>query len=109
MSAKAPELLYVSARGRSNAYASQQQKTNLRFLMQYNEHQLAQLAATVAAGLARGSDLLDPCGDREKIRASARELARVSLLVARHILVGAHCAALKVDELELLYDDADFL
>lgn len=77
--------------------------------MQYNEHQLAQLAATVAAGLARGSDLLDPCGDKEKIRASARELARVSLLVARHILVGAHCAALKVDELELLYDDADFL
>jgi hypothetical protein len=31
------------------------------------------------------------------------------LLIARHILVGAHCAALKVDELELLYDDADFL
>jgi hypothetical protein len=77
--------------------------------MQYNEHQLAQLAATVAAGLARGSDLLDQVGDKDKIRASARELARVSLLVARHILVGAHCAALKVDELELLYDDADFL
>jgi hypothetical protein len=77
--------------------------------MQYNEHQLAQLAATVAAGLARGSELLDQSGDKGKIRASARELARVSLLVARHILVGAHCAALKVDELELLYDDADFL
>jgi hypothetical protein len=77
--------------------------------MQYNEHQLAQLAATVAAGLARGSNLLDQAGDKDKIRASARELARVSLLVARHILVGAHCAALKVDELELLYDDADFL
>ncbi len=77
--------------------------------MQYNEHQLAQLAATVAAGLARNSDLLQQHGDKEKIRAAARELARVSLLVARHILVGAHCAALKVDELELLYDDADFL
>jgi hypothetical protein len=77
--------------------------------MQYNEHQLAQLAATVAAGLAQGSDLLDQTGDKEKVRASARALARVSLLVARHILVGAHCAALKVDELELLYDDADFL
>ena len=77
--------------------------------MQYNEHQLAQLAATVAAGLARGSDLLDFSSDRDKIRASARELARVSLLVARHILAGAHAAALKVDELELLYDDADFL
>jgi hypothetical protein len=77
--------------------------------MQYNEHQLAELAATVAAGLARGSDLLDFSSDRDKIRAAARELARVSLLIARHILVGAHAAALKVDELELLYDDADFL
>jgi hypothetical protein len=77
--------------------------------MQYNEHQLAQLAATVAAGLARGCDLLDQIADKEKARAAARDLAQVSLLVARHILVGAHCAALKVDELELLYDDADFL
>jgi hypothetical protein len=77
--------------------------------MQYNEHQLAELAATVAAGLARGSELLDQSVDKEEIRASARVLARVSLLVARHILVGAHAAALKVDELELLYDDADFL
>ena len=77
--------------------------------MQYNEHQLAQLAATVAAGLARGSDLLDQTLDKEKARAAARNLARLSLLVARHILAGAHCAALKVDELELLYDDADFL
>jgi hypothetical protein len=77
--------------------------------MQYNEHQLAQLAATVAAGLACGSELLDQSEDKEKIRASARAVARVSLLIARHILVGAHCAALKVDELELLYDDADFL
>ncbi len=77
--------------------------------MQYNEHQLAQLAATVAAGLARDSDLLQQSQDKEKIRAAARDLARVSLLIARHILVGAHCAALKVDELELLYDDADFL
>jgi hypothetical protein len=77
--------------------------------MQYNEHQLAQLAATVAAGLARSPDLLEHIEDREKIRAAARNLARVSLLVARHILVGAHGAAQKVDELELLYDDADFL
>jgi hypothetical protein len=77
--------------------------------MQYNEHELAHLAATVAAGLARDADLLDQSGDKEKIRASARRLARVSLLVARHILAGAHSAALKVDELELLYDDADFL
>ena len=77
--------------------------------MQYNEHQLAQLAATVAAGLARSPDLLEHIEDKEKIRAAARNLARVSLLVARHILVGAHGAAQKVDELELLYDDADFL
>ena len=47
--------------------------------------------------------------DKEKTRIAARDLARVSLLIARHILVGAHCASLKVDELELLYDDADFL
>jgi hypothetical protein len=77
--------------------------------MQYNEHQLAQLAATVAAGLASGSALLEQAEDKGKTRAAARDLARVSLLVARHIMVGAHCAALKVDELELLYDDADFL
>jgi hypothetical protein len=77
--------------------------------MQYNEHQLAQLAATVAAGLARGADLFDQIEDREKTRATARHLARVSLLVARHILAGAHGAAQKVDELELLYDDVDFL
>jgi hypothetical protein len=77
--------------------------------MQYNEHQLAQLAATVAAGLAPGAGLLDQRADKEKIRAAARALAQVSLLVARHILAGAHCAALKVDELELLYDDADYL
>jgi hypothetical protein len=77
--------------------------------MQYNEHQLAQLAAIVAAGLARGTTLLEKVEDKEKTRAAARDLARVSLLVARHIMVGAHCAALKVDELELLYDDADFL
>ena len=78
--------------------------------MQYNEHQLAQLAATVAAGLAREPRICwTTVADREKTRAAARHLARVSLLVARHILVGAHCASLKVDELELLYDDADFL
>jgi hypothetical protein len=84
-------------------------KTNSHFIMQYNEHELAHLAATVAAGLARDTDLLQQNGDKDKIRAAARQLARVSLLVARHILAGAHCAALKVDELELLYDDADFL
>jgi hypothetical protein len=77
--------------------------------MQYNEHQLAQLAATVAAGMARATDMFGQSEDKEKTRAAARQLARVSLLVARHILVGAHCAAQKVDELELLYDDADFL
>jgi hypothetical protein len=77
--------------------------------MQYNEHQLAQLAATVAAGMLRGADLLNRSGDKPHVRAAAREIARVSLLVARHILVGAHSAAQKVDELELLYDDADFL
>jgi hypothetical protein len=77
--------------------------------MQYNEHQLAQLAATIAAGLARGADLFEPIADKEKTRAAARNLARISLLVARHILAGAHAAALKVDELEMLHDDADFL
>ncbi len=77
--------------------------------MQYNEHELAQLAATVAAGFARGAALPDALTDKAKTRAAARDLARISLLVARHILVGAHCAALKEDELELLYEDADFL
>ncbi len=77
--------------------------------MQYNEHQLAQLAATIASGLVRGSDLQNQTLDKERARAAARDLARMSLLVARHILAGAHGAALKVDELELLYDDADFL
>jgi hypothetical protein len=77
--------------------------------MQYNEHQLAQLAATVAAGMLQSPDLLAHSADKERTRAAAREVAKVSLLVARHILVGAHCAAQKVDELELLYDDADFL
>jgi hypothetical protein len=77
--------------------------------MQYNEHQLAQLAATIADGLAHGSDLIEPIADKEKTRAAAHNLAMVSLLIARHILAGAHAAALKVDELELLYDDADFL
>jgi hypothetical protein len=47
--------------------------------------------------------------DKEKTRAEARNIARVSLMVARHIMVAAHSAAQKVDELELLYDDADFL
>jgi hypothetical protein len=77
--------------------------------MQYNEDRLAQLAATVAAGFARNSKLLDGIADKQKTRAEARNLAQVSLMVARHIMVAAHCAAQKVDELELLYDDADFL
>ena len=77
--------------------------------MQYNEHQLAQLAATVAAGMLQGSNLLDHATDKQRTRAAARDVAKVSLLVARHILVGAHCAAQKEDEMELLYDDADFI
>jgi hypothetical protein len=77
--------------------------------MQYDENRLAELAATIAAGLAHNSTLLDDIADKDKTRAEARDLARVSLLVARHIMVAAHCAAEKVDELELLYDDADFL
>jgi hypothetical protein len=77
--------------------------------MQYNEHQLAQLAATVAAGMLREADLLKNQSSKEQVRASAREVAKVSLLVARHILVGARVASQKEDELELLYDDADFL
>jgi hypothetical protein len=77
--------------------------------MQYDENRLAQLAATVAAGFARQSNLLDSIADKEKTRAEARSIARVSVMVARHIMVASHCAAQKVDELELLYDDADFL
>jgi hypothetical protein len=41
--------------------------------MKYNEHQLAQLAATVAAGLARGSDMLQHSADKEKTRTRPRE------------------------------------
>jgi hypothetical protein len=77
--------------------------------MQYDEYRLAQLAATIAAGFAHNSRLLDDVTDKEKMRAEARMLANVSLMVARHIMVAAHCAAEKVDALELLYDDADFL
>ena len=77
--------------------------------MQYDENRLAELAATIAAGFAHNSTLLDDGADKEKTRAEARDLARVSLLIARHIMVAAHCAAEKVDELELLYGDADFL
>jgi hypothetical protein len=77
--------------------------------MQYDEHRLALLAATVAAGFAANSKLLDGLTDKKKVRAEARNLARVSVLLARHIMVAAHRAAEKVDELELLYDDADFL
>jgi hypothetical protein len=77
--------------------------------MQYDENRLAQLAATVAAGFARNSCLLADIADKEKTRAEARNIAKISLLLARHIMVAAHSAAEKVDELELLYDDADFL
>jgi hypothetical protein len=77
--------------------------------MQYDERDLAKLAATIAAGFARNSTLLDHIADKEMTRAAARDLARVSLLVARHIMVASRSASLKVDELELLYDDADFL
>jgi hypothetical protein len=77
--------------------------------MQYDENRLAQLAATVAAGFAHNSGLPAGIVDKEKTRAEARNIANVSLMVARHIMVAAHCAAQKVDELELLYDDADFL
>jgi hypothetical protein len=77
--------------------------------MQYDEYRLAQLAATVAAGFAHNSSLLDGIADKDKMRADARALANVSLMVARHIMAAAHCVAQKVDELELLYDDADIL
>ena len=77
--------------------------------MQYDENRLAQLAATVAAGFVDSSGLLDGIADKEKTRADVRKLANVSLMVARHIMVAAHCAAQKVDELELLYEDADYL
>ena len=77
--------------------------------MQYDENRLALLAAAVAAGFAHGSRLLDHIADKERTRIEARNLARVSLMIARHIMAAAHSAAQKVDELELLYDDADFL
>jgi len=77
--------------------------------MQYDEKRLAQLAATVAAGLACNSKLLVDIADKEKSRADAHDLARVSVMVARHIMVAAHCTAQTVDELELLYEDADLL
>jgi hypothetical protein len=63
----------------------------------------------VAAGFVDNSRLLDGIADKEKTRADVRNLANVSLMLARHIMVAAHCAAQKVDELELLYDDADYL
>jgi hypothetical protein len=77
--------------------------------MQYDENRLAQLAATVAAGFVRNSDLTVALADKHRARAEARSLARVSLMIARHIMVGAHCAAQQVDALEILYEDADFL
>ena len=77
--------------------------------MNYDENRLAQLAATVAAGFAGNSRLLDCTSDKQKMRAEARNLAQVSLMVARHIIAAAHRAAQTVDELELLYDDADLL
>ena len=77
--------------------------------MQYDEIRLAQLAATIAAGLARHSDLMEEIEDRETMRTKTRNLAKVSVMAARHIMVAAHRASQKVDELELLYDDADYL
>jgi hypothetical protein len=77
--------------------------------MQYDENRLAQLAATIAAGFVGNSKLLESIVDKEKARAEARNLAKASLMVARHIMACAHCAAQTVDELEILYDDADFL
>jgi hypothetical protein len=77
--------------------------------MQYNEHQLAHLAAMVATGFAESSGLLACVADRDKARVKARDVARVSLLVARHIMAGAHNASMKEDGLELLYDEPDFL
>jgi isocitrate dehydrogenase kinase/phosphatase len=77
--------------------------------MQYDENRLAQLAATVAAGFAGKSKLLEGIADKERARAEARDLAKVSLMVARHIMASAHCVAQTVDELEMLYEDADFL
>jgi hypothetical protein len=77
--------------------------------MKYDENRLAQLAATIAAGFAGKSKLLEGIADKERARAEARDLARASLMVARHIMASAHCAAKTVDELEILYDDADFL
>ncbi len=58
---------------------------------------------------SRHSDLMEEIADMERTRADARNLAKVSVMVARHIMVAAHRASQKVDELELLYDDADFL
>jgi hypothetical protein len=52
--------------------------------MQYDEHRLALLAATVAAGFAANSKLLDALTDKKKVRAEARNLARVSVLLASH-------------------------
>jgi hypothetical protein len=77
--------------------------------MQYDEHRLALIAATVAAGFAGNSRLFDGKVDKKKTRTEARNLARVSVMLARHIVVAAHCAAQKQDELELLYEDADLL
>jgi hypothetical protein len=77
--------------------------------MQYDELELARVATTIAAGLSRDSNLLRDVHDREKVRTGARDLARLSVMIARHIVAAAHGAALKVDEIELLYDDADFL
>jgi hypothetical protein len=112
-------LLFVNAVAMPLDYARRQQDSALQRLapgggylsgpMKYDENRLAQLAATVAAGLARDSKLMADAADKFKTRAQARELAKISLMVARHIMVAAHCAAQKVDELELLYDDADFL
>ena len=77
--------------------------------MQYDEIRLAQLAATVAAGFARDSKLLSDSRTRSRRAPKPETSPKSSLMVARHIMVAAHDRRTKVDELELLYDDADYL
>ncbi len=77
--------------------------------MQYDENRLARLAATIAAGLAVKSRFLENASDKERARAEARSLAKVSVIQARHVRAAAQCAAQKGDELEMRYDAADVL
>jgi hypothetical protein len=107
--AQAIALEYAPIRKNNGATAGQKTRRRASGHMQYDENRLAQLAATVAAGLVRNLDLTVALADKQRARAEARSLARVSLMIARHIMVGAHCAAQKVDALEILYEDKDFL